>query len=111
MPRALTIFFPDGNTEHWFTEVVFELGGTLHRRGSPARLPLAVLVVCWQDDATERASTRPEQPNSKPFGKRKPVCEKVRSAPRWRIPEASFVDAAGAMLPFHQPGRRYGRPC
>lgn len=33
MPRTLTIFFPDGETEYWFTALVFEEGEKLTRNG------------------------------------------------------------------------------
>ena len=31
MPRSLTIFFPNGETEYWFTASVFTPGDTLER--------------------------------------------------------------------------------
>ncbi len=35
MPRTLTIFFPDGKTEYWFTALVFEPGDRLDHNGMP----------------------------------------------------------------------------
>jgi hypothetical protein len=33
VPRTLTIFFPDGTTEHWLTKLVLKPGTTLIRNG------------------------------------------------------------------------------
>jgi hypothetical protein len=34
MPRTLTIFFPDGQVEHWLTDSVFIPGDKLGRNGT-----------------------------------------------------------------------------
>jgi hypothetical protein len=33
LPRTLTIFFPDGTSEYWLTELVFQPGDKLQRNG------------------------------------------------------------------------------
>jgi hypothetical protein len=33
MPRTLTILFPDGRTEYWFTALVFGVGDRFQRNG------------------------------------------------------------------------------
>ncbi len=33
MPRTLSIFFPNGDTEYWVTALVFEAGSKLHHNG------------------------------------------------------------------------------
>jgi hypothetical protein len=35
IPRNLSVLFPDGRTEFWFTTLVFDVGDTLHCRGKP----------------------------------------------------------------------------
>ena len=35
MPRTVTILFPDGKTEYWFTGLIFDVGDKLGRNGEP----------------------------------------------------------------------------
>jgi hypothetical protein len=69
LPRTLTILLPNGDTEYWFTERVFEAGDTFERAGET----WVVTSVGEKRGATDkhvsvtvsRADTLPHNPGSR----------------------------------------------
>lgn len=75
MPRSLKILFPDGSREWWYTELVFEPGGILERRGrtwivvsvaDPDERGKHLTVTVRDDDGHHRAL--PDIPAFTPLG-------------------------------------------